>query len=113
MAQFTKGMNYSVETGINFSGGEHTPLWLTANKQGLSSIEKNNGYLRAGIFRPLEDDKHFSYGFGIDLAGAYHFTSSFIVQQAYKNSVVDVVKATFDVAFNKPTRTVELPSQLF
>lgn len=83
MAQFTKGMNYSVETGINFSGGEHTPLWLTANKQGLSSIEKNNGYLRAGIFRPLEDDKHFSYGFGIDLAGAYHFTSSFIVQQAY------------------------------
>lgn len=43
----------------------------------------------------------------------YPSVLDFIVQQAYKNSVVDVVKATFDVAFNKPTRTVELPSQLF
>ena len=40
-AQFTKGLNYRTETGISFSGGEHTPFWLTANKQGLSSIEKN------------------------------------------------------------------------
>ncbi|RHR91238.1 hypothetical protein DWW23_26090, partial [Parabacteroides sp. AF14-59] len=50
-AQFTRKLNYRTETGIGFSGGEHTPFWLTANKQGLSSIEKNNGYLRAGIFR--------------------------------------------------------------
>lgn len=82
-AQVTKGMSYFAEAGANFSGGEHTPFWLTANKQGLSSIEKNNGYLRAGIFRELEDDKRFSYGFGADLAVAYNFTSAFIVQQLY------------------------------
>ena len=58
-AQITKGLSYQAETGISFSGGEHTPFWLTANKQGLSSIEKNNGYLRAGIFRELENDKRF------------------------------------------------------
>lgn len=82
-AQFTKGLNYRTETGISFSGGEHTPFWLTANKQGLSSIEKNSGYLRAGIFREMEDDKRFSYAFGADLAVAYNFSSSFIIQQLY------------------------------
>lgn len=82
-AQFTKGLNYQAETGISFSDGAHTPFWLTANKHGLSSIKKNNGYLRAGIFRPLEEDKRFSYAFGADVAVAYRFTSSFIVQQLY------------------------------
>lgn len=82
-AQFTKGMNYSVEAGVDFNGGAHTPLWLNAGKYGLSSLEKNNGYLRAGIFRPFEEEKHFSYAFGLDLAGAYRFTSPFFVQQAY------------------------------
>ena len=82
-AQFTKGLSYRAETGVSFSGGEHTPFWLTANKQGLSSIEKNNGYLRAGVFRELENDKRFSYAFGADLAVAYNFTSTFVVQQLY------------------------------
>ena len=82
-AQFTKGLSYRAETGVSFSGGEHTPFWLTANKQGFSSIEKNNGYLRAGVFRELEKDKPFSYAFGVDLAVAYNFTSTFIVQQLY------------------------------
>ena len=34
-AQFTKRLSYQAETGISFSGGEYTPFWLTANKQGL------------------------------------------------------------------------------
>ena len=82
-AQFSKGWSYETEAGVTFSGGEHTPFWLTANRQGLSSIEKNNGYIRAGIFRALEEDKRFSYAFGLDLAGAYRFTSAFIIQQLY------------------------------
>ena len=82
-AQLSKGLSYRAETGVSFSGGEHTPFWLTANKQGLSSIEKNNGYLRAGVFRELENDKRFSYAFGADLAVAYNFTSTFVVQQLY------------------------------
>lgn len=82
-AQFSKGWSYEAEAGVTFSGGEHTPFWLTANRQGLSSIEKNNGYIRAGVFRAMEEDKRFSYAFGIDLAGAYRFTSAFIIQQLY------------------------------
>lgn len=82
-SQVTHGMYYNVETGIIFSAGEHAPFWLTSNRYGLSSIKNNNGYIRAGVFRPLEKDKQFSYSFGLDLAGAYNFTSSFIIQQAY------------------------------
>ena len=82
-AQLSKGLSYRTETGVSFSGGEHTPFWLIANKQGLSSIEKNNGYLRAGVFRELENDTPFSYAFGVDLAVAYNFTSTFVVQQLY------------------------------
>ena len=74
--QLTKGLSYRAETGVSFSGGEHTPFWLTANKQGLSSIEKNNGYLRAGVFRELENDTPFSYAFGADLAVICQFRNN-------------------------------------
>ncbi len=82
-AQPTKGLTYTLRTGITASSGEHSPLWLSANKQGLSSIEKSNGYFSAGLFQPTDHVKRFSYGFGLELATAYNFTSSFIVQQAY------------------------------
>lgn len=76
-------ITYSVESSVTLSDGNHSPLWLNANKQGLSSINRNSGYLAAGIFRETDKDKRFSYGFGLELAGAANFTSNFIVQQAY------------------------------
>lgn len=81
--QFSKGLNYKIEASAVFSGGENAPFWLSANRNGLSSVENNNGYLRAGIFRPMEKEKKFSYALGLDLAVAYNFTSTFVVQQAY------------------------------
>ena len=36
-----KGIEYGVEMQGSFSNGK-TPLWLNANKHGLSSLEKNN-----------------------------------------------------------------------
>lgn len=48
---------YMVEMqgSMSFDGGK-TPLWLNANKYGLSSLDKNNGYLRAATIRPLSVD---------------------------------------------------------
>ena len=65
-----------------------TPLWLNANKYGLSSLENVNGYVRASAAHEIspfdsEDEKPFDYGFGVDIAGAYGFTSTLVVQQAY------------------------------
>ena len=45
--QLLKGLEYKVEMQGSFSKG-HTPLWLNANKYGLSSLGATNGYLRGG-----------------------------------------------------------------
>lgn len=105
-AQFLKGMYYSVEANASFSGGKHTPLWLNANRYGLSSVEKNNGYLRAGIFRPY-DENRFSYRFGIDLAGAYRSTAAFAIHQAY----FDLRYYWFELSIGSKKRTMEMKNQ--
>lgn len=79
-----KGLGYNVEMQSAFSGGR-TPLWMNANRYGLSSLENGNGYLRAGVFRPLRTDsaRRWGVGYGVDLAVPYNFTSNFVVQQAF------------------------------
>jgi len=65
--------------------GDHNPLWLNANKYGLSSLDKGNGYMRAGLFQRIEADsaQRWAYGYGADVAVATGFTSTLVVQQAY------------------------------
>lgn len=75
--------HYDIELNGSVSSGEHTPFWLTNNRDGLSSIKKNNGYIRAGFFRESQYDRRFSWNFGIDLVGAAHYTSEFVIQQLY------------------------------
>ena len=82
-AQEDAKISYSVESSITTSKGEYSPLWLNANRQGLSSVEKNNAYMAVGIFHSLEKDKNFSYGYGLELAGAHNLTADFMFQQAY------------------------------
>lgn len=79
------GLEYSISAEISTADGDYTPLWLSSNKYGLSSLETTNGYLRAGIERPLnvDESRRWGIGYGIDLVGAANYTSSFIVQQAY------------------------------
>lgn len=79
------GTYYRTEVSGNASNGNVAPFWFSANKFGLSSIEPNSGYLRAGIFRTIDSDStsNWHYGYGIDVAVPLQFTSSFILQQAY------------------------------
>lgn len=79
-----KGLGYNVETQSTFSDGR-TPLWMNANRYGLSSLETGNGYFRAGVFRPLRTDsaRRWGVGYGVDLAVPYNFTSNFVVQQVF------------------------------
>lgn len=79
-----RGLGYRVETQASFSKGS-TPLWLNANKYGLSSLEKANGYLRTAVERPLSMDSAYRWGvgYGVDLVAPIHYTSDFIVQQAF------------------------------
>ncbi len=78
-------IEYAVSAQVSTSAGDYTPLWLNANKHGLSSLKLNNGYLRAAATRPLERDsaRRWGVGYGLDVAVAYNYTSTFIVQQAF------------------------------
>lgn len=79
-----EGLTYKIEAQASVSNGK-TPLWLNANRYGLSSLEERNGYVRAALERPLGHDslRRWGIGYGIDVAGAYHYTSHVVVQQAY------------------------------
>ncbi len=78
-------LRYGVAVQLSGTAGDYTPLWLNANKYGLSSLERGNGYLRAAVERPLAADstRRWGIGYGLDLAGAVNYNSAFIVQQAF------------------------------
>ncbi len=105
--QLVKDLNYSVESSGSFSMGEQTPFWLLSNRQGLSSISKNNAYLRFGFFRPYERKKNFTYAFGLDLAETAKYTSSFIVQQAY----LDLSYQALELSMGSKERWSEMDNQ--
>lgn len=69
--------------GVATTSSSRTPFWLMNNRLGLSSTAQNNGYLRAGFFMPLSEEKRFSYGYGADLVIPYNFTSKYVIQQLY------------------------------
>lgn len=66
-----------------FSGGRHTPFWLISNRHGMGSVEKNNGYVRASIFKDMDRSNRFSWGAGVDLAAGVRQQSPFFIQQLY------------------------------
>lgn len=76
-------VRYDVSIHSTFSAGKNTPFWLVSNLQGLGSIEKNNGYLRASAFKSIEKDKKFSWGAGVDLIGGWNMTAPFSIHQLY------------------------------
>ena len=78
-------MEVRLETQSTTSDGDHTPLWLNANRYGLSSLEKTNGYVRAGLFRDEQQDSSrlLRWGMGVDVAATKGFTSDMVLQQAY------------------------------
>jgi hypothetical protein len=82
-AQFTKGIQYTVEACNVASSGTYAPFWLSANKYGLSSIDKNYGWLRLALTREYQNDRNWEWSYGLDLASGYNMTSSFVIQQAY------------------------------
>lgn len=79
-----KGISYSVEGSISVSDG-NSPLWMNANRYGLSSVKGDNGYVGIGVCRSadLDSASQWRIGFGAELYGAYNFTSSIVVQQLY------------------------------
>ena len=87
-AQTKASLTYRVEASANASSGEYAPMWLTANRYGLSSVRANSGYLRAGLFYAQPLKRGWRVEAGLDLAGTLNHgadagRAGFVVQQAY------------------------------
>ena len=78
-------LTYKVEMQNTIGTGSHNPLWLNANKYGLSSLDTRNGYIRGAVMRPVQLDslRKWAIGYCADIVAPYNFTSHFVVQQAY------------------------------
>lgn len=78
------GASWKVEMQGGYARGK-TPLWLNANRYGLSSLDHGNGYLRASVACPLQTDsaRRWALGYGIDMVGGINYGANPIVQQAY------------------------------
>jgi len=81
----TDSVMYRAEAQASLSTGDFSPLWLNANKYGLSSLKTTNGFLRGSLQRQLKVDegRKWGLGYGIDVVLAAGFTSTVVVQQAY------------------------------
>lgn len=82
-AEWNDSIQYRAEVGTTLSAGQHTPLWLNANKFGFSSVERNNLWLRLSAFKRMDEQKRFSWGAGIDLGVGHRMQSTFLPQQLY------------------------------
>lgn len=71
------------EIKADVGGGAHNPFWLVANRYGGSSIEKNNGYLRLSMVKPMNSTRRWDWGAGIDLSGGFRREAPFLINQAY------------------------------
>lgn len=82
--RISDGISLMYEVQMSGSDG-HTPLWLNANKYGLSSLNSFNGYVRGGLERLLrvDDEKKWGIGYGLDLVAPLQYTSDFVIQQCY------------------------------
>lgn len=79
-----KGMlSYQVEFSATTSTGEYAPMWLTANRYGLGSINPHSAYVRAGMAYEKTFRNDWSIQAGLDLVGAVRHNANFIIQQAY------------------------------
>lgn len=83
MANRPDSLRWDVRLSTDLAGGEFAPFWLTNNRQGLGSVEKNSGFVSAGVFKEAKADARFSWEAGAELAFTWRNTSDFVIQQLY------------------------------
>ena len=74
---------YNIESEAITGIGANTPFWMMSNRHGIASIDKNNGYLRAGVFNTTNVSNSLNFHFGLDIVETHNYTSKFILQQAF------------------------------
>ncbi len=75
----------AIEASGTASKGDFAPLWLTANRYGMSSVRPFSAYLRASIGRDITHDaaRDWRIGYGLDVAITAGHERRGILQQYY------------------------------
>lgn len=81
--QVSKKLDISAETGVTLSSGNNAPFWLTANRQGLSSIRNNSFYLDGKAIGGFCFNRNWRIDYGTELAIAAGFERVLNIQQLY------------------------------
>ena len=97
-------LDYSIETGGATATGNYSPYWFTSNRHGVSSIDKEWGYLRAGVSGETAVKKEWRLSYGADIIGGKNTASDIFVQQAY----IDIAWRWLQLSVGKKERTGEL-----
>lgn len=83
-----KSVDEQDRTNLTISGlgilsdGDFAPFWLTNNRHGLGSAERNKAYLRIDAFS-YHNINEFDISGEVDFLAASHFESDLILQQMY------------------------------
>lgn len=96
-------IGYEIQTDVVASVGKNAPFWLVGNRHGLSSLENNNANLSVALFRDFDRKKGFAWAYGTEIAGAWHYTEPFYVQQLY----VDVKYNCWELSIGSKERWSE------
>ena len=86
----------TMEMSATGSTSSYAPLWLTANRYGLSSVKPLSMYVRARVERDIANDstRKWRLGYCLDLAAALGHERVGIVQQAYVEGAWKVLRLT-------------------
>ena len=102
--------NIKYFVGLNsiFSAGDYVPYWLTANRQGISSVDENCGYARLGasVSKPFKNSD-YSWVVAVDMVAGYNQERTVRMQQAY----VDLSWRWLNLSLGKKERAGELQTR--
>lgn len=82
-AQIKHDLVYRFETVGVTGSGDYAPFWHISNRQGLSSVRKDNGYLHIAALGSMALPSGFDMGYGMDFGVGAGMESNLIVHQLY------------------------------
>lgn len=74
---------FKFETAGMAGSGDHAPFWHTSNRQGLPSVENNNGYAHFAALGGVHRPSGFAASYGLDLGAGAGLENNLFVHQLF------------------------------
>lgn len=110
ISRIVENVEYKAEATGTFSKGDMAPFWFSSNRYGLSTINPNSGYIRAGLMRDIQNDSNrkWKVGYGADIAIPMDMDKHFVLQQLY----ADIQWKSLRLSIGQKERRLELKNNL-